>query len=190
MSRFEVALYQGSVVDAPGETLLVPIPADERPLGGDAGRLDWRLGGEISEQLQSGFMTGQLGEAVLLPGRAPLAASRLLLLGTGPSSRLTGVVFQKTMEGAASRLRELHSRSVILALPARIDLEKVAMDLLRGLIRGMTTPSGNGPLCLVIPGAARRVAMLESAMASLLPEAHARGLALDVGWVGGAPLAN
>ncbi len=183
MSRFELGLYAGPVVHAPGDTLLVPLPEDERPLCGDAGWIDWRLCGEISQRLLSGYVTGKMGEAILFPGHAPLRAARLLLLGVGPRVALRDGVVRDVMGGAARRLSELRSRSALLVLPGGIDLELSAEDLLRGLVLGLAALPRKSPFRLVIPDAASRAERLEAAMAALLPEAHAGGLALEVAWV-------
>ena len=183
MTRFELALYAGSVVHAPGETLLLPLPEDERPLRGDAGWVDWRLCGAISRQLLSGYLTGKLGEATLLAGRAPLRAVRFLLLGVGCCADLGKGGIQSVMGEAARRLRQLRSRSALLALPSGIDLDGGALDLLRGLVMGLAAQPEGSPFRLVVPDAASRVATLEAALAALLPEAKASGLALEVGWI-------
>ncbi len=181
--RFELALYAGPVVHAPGDTLLLPVPEDERPLRGDAGWIDWRLCGEISRHLLSGCVTGKSGEAILFPGRAPLRAARVLLLGVGPRAGLRDGLVQRMMGEAAGRLRELQSRSALLALPSGIELERSAADLLRGLVLGLSSQRGKSSFRLVIPDGVGHEESLEAAMAALLPEAHARGVALEVGWV-------
>ena len=181
--RFELGLYAGPVVHAPGDTLLLPVPEDERPLRGDAGWIDWRLCGEISRNLLSGCVTGKFGEAILLPGRAPLRAARVLVLGVGPRAGLRDGLVQRMMGEAAGRLRELRSRSALLALPSGIELERSAADLLRGLLLGLASQPARSPFRLVIPDVAGHEESLEAAMAALLPEARSRGLALEVGWV-------
>ena len=181
--RFELALYAGPVVHAPGDTLLLPVPEDERPLRGDAGWIDWRLCGEISRRLLSGCVTGKFGEAILFPGRAPLRAARVLLLGVGPRAGLREGLVQRMMGEAAGRLRELRSHSALLALPSGIELEHRAADLLRGLVLGLASQPSKSPFRLVIPDVAGHEESLEATMAALLPEARARGLALEVGWV-------
>ena len=55
MKRLDAVLCPGPAVRAPAETVLVLVPKDERPLRGEAGRIDWRLCGEISALLESGF---------------------------------------------------------------------------------------------------------------------------------------
>ncbi len=183
MTRFELALYAGPVVHAPGDTLLLPVPEDERPLRGDAGWIDWRLCGEISRHLLSGYVTGKSGEAILFPVRAPLRATRMLLLGVGPRAGLSDGVVQRMMGEAALRLSELGSRSALLALPSGIELERSAGHLLRGLLLGRASLPGRSSFQLVIPADAVQAECLEAAMAALLTEAHGRGLALEVGWV-------
>jgi hypothetical protein len=188
MTRFELALYSGNVAHAPAETILVLLPEDERPLQGDAGRIDWYQCGRITERLVSGYITGATGEAMLLDGKAPLVAGRLLLLGIGPSDLVregSAAVMSAMMQGAMQRLRALHCQSVLLALPSGIDLERSAVDLLRGVIQGLANDDWGLSFRLVVPDAPGRAAVLETAMAGLLNDAFAQGLDLEMGWVTG-----
>ncbi|MFQ5515166.1 MAG: M17 family peptidase N-terminal domain-containing protein [Myxococcota bacterium] len=185
MRRFELALYAGSVIYAPGETILLPIPRGERPLRGDAGRIDWRLRGEISSKLRSGFISGVTGEATLLPARAPLRAKRLLLLGVGPAGPggscegdLANILYD-----AAVRLSALRASHVLLALPAAIELERGAPTLLAALIGGLGATSQGLAFRLVVPEAGPRAARLEEAMVACLEPARRAGWELEVGWV-------
>lgn len=187
MSRLELGLFAGPVAHAPGDTVLILVPEDERPLRGDGGRVDWRLCGQISRGLLSGYVSGKLGEAILLAGRAPLLAARLLLLGAGPCAALHQRAIHRVMGEAARRLRDLRTRSALLALPAGLDLERSAEHLLRGLILGLAEGGWRSPFRLVIPDAEDRARSLEAVMASLQPEAHARGVPLEVGWVSSRP---
>ena len=97
MKRLDFELYSGSAVQVRCDTVVVPVPADERPLRAEAGWIDWRVCGAISSQLASGYMSGQKGEVVLLPAPAPLDATRLLLVGLGPSKRLDGRGLQRAI---------------------------------------------------------------------------------------------
>lgn len=68
------------------ETLALYLPSDRRPLRGVAGVVDWRLCGELSRALQSGGLTGKLGERLLMGTRGRIGAQRLLVFGAGSSS--------------------------------------------------------------------------------------------------------
>lgn len=69
--------------DRPGEVLVSSIFADQRPVRGLAGFVDWRLCGRISGWLMSGFVTGEAHEHVLYPPRYRLAYDLVLLVGLG-----------------------------------------------------------------------------------------------------------
>lgn len=69
--------------DAPAELLVLHAFADERPLTGLTGLVDWRLAGALSSWRMGGFSTGELGERVLYPTARRLSHPRLLLVGLG-----------------------------------------------------------------------------------------------------------
>jgi len=87
VKRLELVLFRGRASRAPGDTLVVPLPSDERPLRGDAGEVDWRVCGSISRMLLNGEVTGAPGEAILLPGLRPLRVVRMLRARALPSCR-------------------------------------------------------------------------------------------------------
>jgi hypothetical protein len=68
------------------ETLALYLLSDRRPLRGVAGVIDWRLCGELSRALQSGGLTGSIGERLLMGTRGRTGAKRLLVFGAGPST--------------------------------------------------------------------------------------------------------
>lgn len=65
------------------DVLVLTAFADERPLAGLAGLVDWRLRGALSEWLLSGFATGQVNERVLYPTRGRLSQRFVLMMGLG-----------------------------------------------------------------------------------------------------------
>ena len=69
--------------DRPGDALVLTAFADERPLEGLTGLVDWRLRGALSRWLQSGFATGAPGEHVLYPSCGRLTHRLVLLVGLG-----------------------------------------------------------------------------------------------------------
>lgn len=182
MKRLELALYPGSIADAPVETLAVPIPADERPLRGNAGFVDWRLGGELSRQLKSGFVSGEPGEAVLLPAQRPFAAARILLFGLGPAES-TGRVLQRAFAVGAAKLLGLRTPMALLALPGSVDFELDGEFLLRGCVQALSAARGEQRLSLVLPDAEKHDATLDAVLAEVSQDAHRRQVALDVAWI-------
>ena len=68
----EEALF-GSADTSPLDGLVATFHANERPLQGLAGWLDWRFQGAISSYLRAGALTGREGEYAYTPMRLPLA---------------------------------------------------------------------------------------------------------------------
>jgi hypothetical protein len=184
VSRLELSLFPGSVVEAPADTILIPVPEDERPLRGDAGLVDWRLCGLISDQLRSGYVSGQLGEAALLPGARPLSPSRLLLVGTGsPPPRGGSRPILRAMRSAAGKLLMMRSPAALLALPGAIDFAQDAVSLLRGLVHGLAENQSDLGLHIILPDGASKERALLSALGEVVPGAHSWGVSLNVSWV-------
>lgn len=178
MKRLDVGLFRGPVAQTPGDTLVVVVPEDERPLGGDAGRVDWRLCGEISAHLKSGYLSGRAGEAVLLPGDRRLDVSRLLLLGAGPSDQLSGRALPNVIRTAAERLMGLRTENAALALPGAVDLEADASAILLAFARALGESRTHAFLRIVFPDAARWERALERGFGEAFPHAQARGVEL------------
>ena len=184
MSRLELSLFPGSVVEAPADTILIPVPEDERPLRSDAGRVDWRLCGLVSEQLRSGYVSGQLGEAALLPGARPLSPSRILLVGIGSAPPRGGSrPVLRAMRSAAAKLLMMRSPAALLACPGAIDFADDAVSLLRGLVHGLAETQTDLGLHVILPDGARKERALLSALSEVVPGAHSWGVSLNVSWV-------
>jgi len=183
VSRLELSLFPGSVVEAPADTILVLVPEDERPLRGDAGRIDWRLCGLISEHLRSGYVTGQLGEAVLLPGDRPLSPARILLVGAGSAAARGGRPVLRAMRSAAAKLLMMKSPVALLACPGSIDFCEDVIPLLRGLVHGLAENQTESDLHLVLPGGASKERALVAALSEVVPGAHSWGIEVHVSWV-------
>ena len=183
MSRLELSLFPGSVVEAPADTILALVPEDERPLRGDAGLIDWRLCGLISEHLRSGYATGQLGEAVLLPGDRPLSPARILLVGAGSAEARGGRPVLRAMRSAAAKLLMMRCPVALLACPGSIDFCEEVVPMLRGLVHGLAENQTEEGLHLVLPGGASKERALVAALSEVVPGAHSWGIEVHLSWV-------
>jgi len=134
----------------PADLTLVGVTRDERPLRGGAGRVDWRLCGLLSELALEGHLTGDLGEAILLPGTGRLSAGRVLVLGVGPRERLTSVRVEEVVAIAITRSLELGAGRVALAALgwSHDEWPRHAASLMHGLARALDSWPGEAVLQL------------------------------------------
>lgn len=116
---------------------VLPIFADERPLQGLAGLVDWRMGGSLSMLLRAGFCTGAAGEAVLLPGRRTLPVERLVLLGLGPSRAFDRAAAEAAGERLVAVVEGLRPGDVLVAMPGRAPERAVVEAVFDGLTRAL-----------------------------------------------------
>lgn len=57
--------------------------ADDRPLCGPAALLDWRLNGQLTEELLQGGLDGSLGDQLLVQNNGKIASDWALFVGGG-----------------------------------------------------------------------------------------------------------
>jgi hypothetical protein len=94
---------------------------DVRPVRGLAGLLDWRLGGRLSALLASGFVTGEAGEALLVPGKPQLPFEKVLVVGLGMRGEFGDEVFRDALQRMVKALGGLRVRRAVVELPGRAD---------------------------------------------------------------------
>jgi len=105
--------------EASAELCACSLWADERPMRGLAGLLDWRLGGRLSLLLRSGFLTGRRGETLLVPGKPHVPFEKVLLVGLGAQAAFDDTAFRETVKLMASALEGLRVRRAVVELPGR-----------------------------------------------------------------------
>lgn len=91
--------------------------ADQRPLVGAAGLLDWRLDGEVTRMLQAGSVSGARGEQLLLQAGDKLRAEWVLLLGAGRRRDCSGRLLQSLLQDLWKNFSRAGFRRVGVALP-------------------------------------------------------------------------
>lgn len=116
--RFTVS--ELSALDQIGTEILVAnVTREERPPQGVAGLVDWRLAGRISRLIQRGFLTGELGEVLLISGRPRLPFDKVVLFGLGYKSEFEEAVFRSVVERILETLVGLKARTAVVELPGR-----------------------------------------------------------------------
>ncbi len=101
------------------EVLVSAILEDERPPHGVAGLVDWRLCGRLSRLMQSGFVTGQLGEVIVLPGKPQLRFDKLLFFGTWKRADFGERVYRTVLLKILTTLEGMRARTAVVELPGR-----------------------------------------------------------------------
>jgi hypothetical protein len=108
-----------SLDEASGELLACAVWSDARPSHGLAGLCDWRLAGRISTLERSGFVSGALGEVVLLPGKPRLTFDKLLVFGAGPRAAFGEEPFRRVVARMLATMDGLRTRGGVVELPGR-----------------------------------------------------------------------
>ena len=125
--------------------------SDERPLRGAAGRIDWRLCGQVTEILASGLIAGHAREAVLLPGSRSLRADRVLLLGLGERRSLGQSEVQDAAREMVARSASLGAARIALAPPVTDDdVARHADALVAAALEALAGQDGRLELSLLL----------------------------------------
>jgi hypothetical protein len=168
-----VAVDVGAIERVACDAAVVSLFEGDRPLRGEAGRVDWRLCGALSRLLGRGILTGAVGEAALLPSQGRLRAARVLVLGLGDATGFGTVDAKVFARDAVLRLARLGTASVALGLPGHwLGLAPegpCAGAILRGAVSALEESGLSLRLRLVVPesAAARALGGIEAALRSL-----------------------
>jgi hypothetical protein len=102
--------------------------SDQRPARGFAGLVDWQLDGRLSAMQRVGFLRGDRGEALLVPGKPHLPFEKVLVLGLGRQADFDDDAFRAAVEHLSRALERLRVRRAVVELPGRpgdgIDAER------------------------------------------------------------------
>ena len=119
--QFEI--LTGSLANAQADCLVVGIH-EPGVLAPSAKALDQRCGGAITRFLKHGDFSGRVGDTLLLPAFPRLKATRLLLVGQGPSE-VTRRHWRKAMHAAIAALARTRctSAALVLSRPSTRELD-------------------------------------------------------------------
>jgi hypothetical protein len=110
----EIELGGESLERSKVDLVVAGIFADELPLRGGAGRVDWRLCGLVSDQIIAGRIRGERGDALLVPSTGQLRAKRVLIVGLGPRAEFRLREVAECTADAISRTVGLLASSVAM----------------------------------------------------------------------------
>ncbi len=103
------------------ELLVVGVWEDVRPFTGTSGLVDYRLHGALSRLAEEGFLTGKLGETLLVAGRPRTPFDKVLVLGAGRRRDFDKTRFDAVLGALLRALDDLRAKRVFIELPGRHD---------------------------------------------------------------------
>lgn len=109
-------LVDGNPDKAPCGTLAVGMFEGERPPKGEAGWVDWRLGGALSRAILAGKMDGAAGSFVLIPAKK-LPCQRVLVVGLGPHAQFKSRDLANALDAVLEKTAGLHDTDLAVAIP-------------------------------------------------------------------------
>lgn len=101
------------------EVLIGAVFSDERPPRGVAGLVDWRSAGRLSRLMQQGFLTGELGEVLMVPAKPGMTFDKAILFGAGRRAEFDDEIFAGLIERMLRTMEGLCTRAVVAQLPGR-----------------------------------------------------------------------
>jgi hypothetical protein len=104
---------------ASGEVLVAAVMQDERPPRGVAGMVDWRLCGQLSRLIKSGFFKGELCEVLILPSKPALPFDKALFIGGGLRAEFDERAFLAVVTKVLAVLQGLKAGQALVELPGR-----------------------------------------------------------------------
>ncbi len=130
------------------EALCCFVTEDERPLSGATGFLDWRLCGQLSKILGSGFFVGAPGDKLLVPSDERVPARKVFAVGLGRAQGVTALGLEHALTQSAAMLTRAGVASVALAFPA---LPKAVAQSREELIDRSFAPHFQGAVAVFTP---------------------------------------
>lgn len=89
---------------------------DVRPLKGQAGLLDWRLNGRLSQFILQNHFSGNRGESLLMPSQGRVSARELMILGLGEFAQVNEKTIPESLTLILEKLLKKKNLSFCLSL--------------------------------------------------------------------------
>lgn len=118
------------LTEVTADWLVVPIAESEK-FTGPLTRLDEALDGQLTRLRESGDLPGKLAEPLAIRDAPGISATRLLLIGLGPTQGLTAAGLDKALVTAARSISDKSDINVAVAAPADLGQKLAAGDYAR-----------------------------------------------------------
>jgi hypothetical protein len=171
MASVVVELDDKPLERVPADLVVVGFSPDDRPLHGSAGRVDWRLCGELWGLVTSRKLHGALGEAALVSAAGSLRSPLLLVLGLGHRSELVVDTWCELGRDVVRRVLDLGVNRAVLGLASdAADLgSEGTCALFGGALAAAAERSAGIRLVVAGEGAPARISELRSLEQTGLP---------------------
>lgn len=123
----------------PQGCLVVTTFAEDRPLRGLTGLVDWRLNGQLSRLLRRDFVDGHWLETTMAPIEGRLPFDRLLLVGLGRRGDFAAQRFEEACHTCFAALAGVGALRWAMPLPGRGGLDIGVRQALAGWKRALQT---------------------------------------------------
>ena len=108
----ELSVQQGDIRAAMDDAIIVNLFADVAKPAGGTGAVDSALDGAISEVIESGDISGRLGETIVLYPRGVIPAKRVIVVGLGSRDEISLERVREAAGAAIKRARDAGAKTV------------------------------------------------------------------------------
>lgn len=131
-----VTAFFQDITRVKADVFIAGFTGEKRPPRGIVGKVDWYLGGFISQQILDGRLDGHTGSMTLVAVQGKLLTPRLLLVGLGDGGGLDRETAAGSFLGLGEAVRRLGLRSVAMEIPPMETPRSGAYRILGETIRG------------------------------------------------------
>jgi len=151
-----VAPRLSRLADHAGAYLCLFALEERHPLAGIVGAVDWRLHGHLSRLVIRGFLTGKVGEELLVPLGSRLPFPFLLVLGIGPRAALTAARCEESLRRMFEAADRLGGADLVVALPGRPERITDPAEAMERLLAAHDAAGRGRRIAIVEPSAAQK----------------------------------
>ncbi len=108
----EIKIQQGDIRGAAADAIIINLFADVSKPAGGTGAVDAALDGAIQEVIESGDITGKLGETLVLYPRGVIPAKRIIIVGLGSRDGLNLESVREAAGAAIKQARDVGAQDV------------------------------------------------------------------------------
>jgi leucyl aminopeptidase len=126
-----------AAVKADVDALIIYLFQGEAELKGAVGDVNLGLDGLIQELIETGDISGKVGDIQVLYPRGAIAARRVVLVGLGEKEEFNPEALRIASAGGAKKTRDLKAKTAAMVLDGLLSIEESAQALAEGALLGL-----------------------------------------------------